>query len=70
MTVVPIQDYLDLGAEARMNFPGTMTDANWTWRLTEGALTDGLAQRIYRLTKLYGRLPEQQTTDVLLKKEN
>ena len=55
--IIPMQDYLDLGAEARMNFPGTMTDANWTWRASEGYL-DGLTEKILRLTKLYGRLGE------------
>ena len=53
--VVPVQDYLDLGAEARMNFPGT-TGSNWTWRMEQGALTPALAEKIYNLTKLYGRI--------------
>ena len=56
--IIPMQDYLDLGGEARMNFPGTMTDANWTWRAAEGYL-DGLTEKILRLTKLYGRLGEE-----------
>ena len=56
LCVVPIQDYLDLGAEARMNFPGTLSDANWTWRLEDGLLTETLAKKIYGLTKLYGRV--------------
>ena len=56
--IIPMQDYLDLGGEARMNFPGTMTDANWTWRAAPGYL-DGLAEKILRLTRLYGRLGEQ-----------
>ncbi len=55
MTIVPMQDYLDLGAEARMNFPGTAGSHNWTWRAKEGCLTRALARRIRRLTKLYGR---------------
>ena len=55
--IIPMQDYLNLGGEARMNFPGTMTDANWTWRASEGYL-DGLTEKILRLTKLYGRLGE------------
>lgn len=54
--VVQLQDYLNLGAEARMNFPGTMTDCNWTWRLQPGLLTDELAERILKLTRLYGRI--------------
>ena len=53
--VAPMQDYLDLGAEARMNFPGT-TGCNWTWRMEEGLLTPALSEKIYKLTKLYGRM--------------
>ena len=60
--IVPMQDYLNLGAEARMNFPGTMTDCNWTWRAKDGIITDELAKRIRRLTALYGRLSDQDIT--------
>ena len=59
MAIVPMQDYLDLGAQARMNFPGTLTDANWTWRAEAGFMTDELSERIRRLTRLYGRLAEE-----------
>ena len=55
LCVVQMQDYLELGAEARMNFPGTQTGENWVWRATDGYLTDGLAEKICRLTRLYGR---------------
>ena len=55
LCIVQLQDYLDLGGEARMNFPGTQTSANWTWRATDGMITDALAQRIRRMTVLYGR---------------
>ena len=55
MCVVQMQDYLNLGGEARMNFPGTMTDCNWTWRAQDGVFTAELAKRIKALTKLYGR---------------
>lgn len=55
LCIVPIQDCLDLGAQARMNFPGTQTDKNWTWRMQEGYLTNALAKKIKRLTTLYGR---------------
>jgi 4-alpha-glucanotransferase len=55
LAIVQMQDYLDLGGEARMNFPGTQTDANWTWRMKPDQTTDELAEKIYRLTKLYGR---------------
>ncbi len=56
LCIIPMQDYLDLSGEARMNFPGTMSDSNWTWRAKYDIITDGLAQKIYRLTALYGRL--------------
>ena len=55
--IVPLQDYLNLGGEARMNFPGTTTDANWTWRTAPGVFTQELAQKIRALTAIYGRLP-------------
>ena len=55
--IVPLQDYLNLGGEARMNFPGTTTDANWTWRTEPGVFTQELAQKIRELTVIYGRLP-------------
>ena len=58
LCVILMQDLLDLGAEARMNFPGTQTSDNWTWRADKNAVSDDLAQRQYSLTKLYGRLGE------------
>lgn len=51
-----MQDYLGLGAEGRMNFPGLLSDANWTWRAKNGVFTAELAKRIYDLTRLYGRI--------------
>ncbi len=55
LCVVQMQDYLELGREARMNFPGTLYMENWTWRAAEGFASDSLAQRIRKLTRLYGR---------------
>ena len=55
LAIVQMQDYLDLGGEARMNFPGTQTNANWTWRMLPGQTTAELAKKIRRLTVLYGR---------------
>ena len=60
LCVIPMQDYLDMGAQARMNFPGTMTDLNWTWRLKNGIIDAPLEERIRRLTALYGRLGRQK----------
>ena len=59
LCVIQMQDLLNLGGEARMNFPGTMTSANWTWRARDGFTENGLAQRIYQLTRLYGRIPNE-----------
>jgi len=53
--VIPIQDYLGLGAEARINTPSTL-GGNWTFRLQEGQLTDEQAQKIYEMNRIYGRL--------------
>ncbi|MBQ7341289.1 MAG: 4-alpha-glucanotransferase [Oscillospiraceae bacterium] len=59
LCVVQLQDYLDLGGDARMNFPGTQTGDNWVWRAEAGCLADDLAEKIYDMTRLYGRLKEQ-----------
>ena len=58
--VTPMQDLLNLGGEGRMNFPGTQTGANWTWRALPGYLTEELAAKFRRLTALYGRLNETE----------
>jgi len=55
LCVVQMQDYLELGKSARMNFPGTLSSDNWTWRAPEGFDSPALAKRIYQMTKLYGR---------------
>lgn len=52
--IIPIQDHLGLGNEARMNQPGTV-GFNWRWRLTPGQLTDALAQELLALVKRTGR---------------
>ena len=53
--IVPAQDLLGLGSEARMNFPG-IAKGNWGWRLKDSALNQELADRLRRLTKECGRL--------------
>jgi 4-alpha-glucanotransferase len=52
--IIPMQDYLGLGDEARMNTPSTLGN-NWVWRMKEDALTDELAEKIAKLTRIYGR---------------
>jgi 4-alpha-glucanotransferase len=56
LAIVPIQDVLGLGSEARMNLPGTV-EGNWEFRLDPGALTPAVAERLRGLTALYGRSP-------------
>ena len=52
--VAQMQDYLELGADARTNTPGTLGN-NWRWRMTDGQATPELAARIATVTRLYGR---------------
>jgi 4-alpha-glucanotransferase len=54
LAIVPVQDVLGLGTEARMNRPGTES-GNWTWRLAPGALTPAHARRLRDLSETYGR---------------
>jgi 4-alpha-glucanotransferase len=56
LTVIPMQDVLGLGQEARMNYPGK-AEGNWQWRYSADMLTDELAGRLRELTEMYGRLP-------------
>ncbi|MEH2183553.1 4-alpha-glucanotransferase [Nostoc sp.] len=55
--IIPLQDILGLGNEARMNFP-SIAEGNWEWRYRAGAITDELRDRLKVLTKLNGRAPE------------
>lgn len=52
--IVPMQDWLGLGGEARMNVPSRPW-GNWQWRVEQSAFTPQLAGRIAALTELYGR---------------
>ena len=54
MAIIPMQDYLGLGSEARINIPSTL-GINWKWRMGNGDFTKELAGRIRSMTKLYGR---------------
>jgi 4-alpha-glucanotransferase len=54
LAIIPLQDVLGLGSEARMNIPGT-PDGNWTWRFRGEMLTDALADRLAALTVAAGR---------------
>ncbi len=54
LAVIPAQDLLGLGSEARLNTPGTAT-GNWSWKLPPGALASELARRYARLNGCFGR---------------
>jgi 4-alpha-glucanotransferase len=54
LAIVPAQDLLGLGSEARMNTPGSES-GNWRWRLEHGQLTDELAARLRSATAAAGR---------------
>ncbi len=54
LAIVPLQDALELGHEARMNLPGSAA-GNWSWRVRHDALSDELAARLSDLCQLYGR---------------
>lgn len=55
IAIVPLQDVLGLGSEARMNLPNT-TSGNWTWRFRSGALTDQVVRRLKDLTEAGSRV--------------
>ncbi len=68
LAVIPIQDYLCLGGEARINKPSTLGN-NWKWRLLSGQITEELTEKMYDMTKLYGRLPEERKAEEKAKEE-
>jgi 4-alpha-glucanotransferase len=62
MAVVPLQDLLKLGSEARMNYP-SRAQGNWQWRFAPGQLGGEVSGRLRELALLYGRCepePEQE----------
>ena len=58
--VAQMQDWLELGAGARMNTPG-LASGNWQWRMKAGAATEELAKEIAAMTVMYGRAERRQT---------
>jgi 4-alpha-glucanotransferase len=54
LAIIPLQDVLGLGTEARMNLPAS-TNGNWNWRSPADALTDKVSARLKEMTELYGR---------------
>ncbi|MCI1478174.1 MAG: 4-alpha-glucanotransferase [Clostridium beijerinckii] len=54
ISIAQMQDFLNLGNEARINLPSTL-GKNWRWRVKKGVLTDQLAEKIHQITRTYGR---------------
>jgi len=52
--IIPMQDILGLGEEARMNIPATC-NGNWEWRFTKGQITSALIKKLSEITEVYGR---------------
>ncbi|HNT55332.1 MAG TPA: 4-alpha-glucanotransferase, partial [Anaerolineaceae bacterium] len=52
--LAPLQDFLNLGNEARMNYPGNPS-GNWQWRMPASALSDWLRERVKETNYLYRR---------------
>jgi len=64
LCVVPLQDVLGLGSEARMNLPSSNNDGNWAWRVSRGALTPQVAEKLALLAESSDRLPVRPSSDV------
>jgi len=57
--VAPLQDFLGLGSDGRMNFPGR-AEGNWSWRVLPQQLNDELIKRIYDMNWMYSRIRTQK----------
>ncbi len=55
LAIIPMQDVLGLGAEARMNIPATAKN-NWAWRLGQRQITSRIIKNMANLTQIYGRI--------------
>ena len=56
MAIVPLQDFLGLGSDARMNTP-SQSDGSWGWRFKKNAITAALADKIAALSIVCDRKP-------------
>lgn len=63
--ILPLQDLLGLGTEARMNLPNS-TKGNWIWRFADEALTEERAERLSDMTETYGRLRRHEAESIKL----
>jgi 4-alpha-glucanotransferase len=65
--LAPLQDFLSLGNQARMNYPGRPS-GNWGWRFQSFVLDEGFKARIKETNFLYSRLPEHMKPPKIVKK--
>lgn len=54
LAVIPVQDYLGLGSEARINTPSTIGE-NWRFRMLKGELTEDILEKCKKMARIYGR---------------
>ncbi|NLK94236.1 MAG: 4-alpha-glucanotransferase [Clostridiales bacterium] len=59
VAIAPMQDFLNLGNDARINFPSTMS-GNWQWRAKKNSYNNELANKIYEMTLRAGRFEEEE----------
>ena len=59
MAIIPMQDAMNLGSEARMNTPAR-AEGNWAWRYRQEQLTPGIQEGLAELARLYGRSLEAE----------
>jgi 4-alpha-glucanotransferase len=57
IAIVPMQDLLGLGSDARMNLPAT-SGGNWQWRMQEREFSNEVATRLRDLCELFARTPK------------
>ena len=68
IVVIPMQDVLKLGGEARMNFPGRL-GGNWTWRFTWDQLDENITAHYKGMSILYERPPKPKKKPKAIKIE-
>lgn len=61
--ILPLQDILELGADARMNTPGT-DHGNWTWKITQDQLLPEKFRDLAEMTQIYARIREDSSQNI------
>ncbi len=64
LAIIPVQDVLGLGSDARMNLPGS-SDGNWAWRLSPAELDAKKSERLRSLAEVTGRVSTDRQSDCL-----